>query len=137
MGDLGRGLFYIYRNLTKGGYSVRKYMPRERRTGVICVTDEAWLLCVSFKVNMGGFRRARRTGHRNVHAFAAGAILALPGSDEFYRITEQMKGFNRWKVFYDPFGAPHFFVGEQHLTQALAAHFTPKGLYVYCPRAQG
>lgn len=58
----------VYRNLRKGGWSVRQDGL------VVAHTDAIMLRDVAFVVQKSGHRRAERTGVRNVHAWARGFI---------------------------------------------------------------
>ena len=56
--------YYIYRNLNKGGFSVRL-----RGLVVDYIEDECICMGVSFNVSEKGRQRAIKKGQRNVHAF--------------------------------------------------------------------
>jgi hypothetical protein len=64
----------VYRNLNRPG---RTYSVRDKRTGL--VVDRSGSVALSnvvFRVQPGGQRRARSSGHRNVHAFAEGTPMS-------------------------------------------------------------
>jgi len=67
-------LVHVYRNLNKGGYSIR--CPKTRR--VIGYADAVTLLNVTLKVGAASQARARREGARNVHAWAEGTLAQFP-----------------------------------------------------------
>lgn len=60
----------VYRNLNKGGYSIRCAKTRK----VIGYAAEVTLVDVAFKVMPSGQARARSDKQRNVHAWAEGTI---------------------------------------------------------------
>lgn len=62
----------VYRNLNKGGYSIR--CPKTRL--VIGHSESVTLQDVTFKVSASGQLRARNAKVRNVHAYAEGTLVS-------------------------------------------------------------
>jgi hypothetical protein len=63
----------VYRNLNKGGYSVRSTITKK----VIMHVKSIHLSNVTFHVQQGGRNRVLRTKQKNVHAFIRGTIDSL------------------------------------------------------------
>lgn len=88
----------VYRNLHRGGYSVRQ------NGRVIGHTNELILMDAEFVVQEGGRQRVLRTGVKNVHAWVRGYVT--PGSQD---------GWNdplRHHIHYNPIAAGHFWWSE-------------------------
>jgi hypothetical protein len=62
--------FRIYRNLTKGCFSVLKYSKDKKGFRLHEHVDEFVAIDVSFKINESGRQRVIRDKQKNVHAFA-------------------------------------------------------------------
>lgn len=81
----------VYRNLNKGGYSIR-----DRKTKKVIGHEQAITLkdC-SFHVGEGGRQRVIREGQKNVHAYVRGELVTL----------KRLKG----RFTYDPYLRGDFF----------------------------
>jgi hypothetical protein len=72
----------VYRNLTKGCYSIRACEgPLKGR--VIAHATDVSLIAVGFHVGAFGQRAVRRTGHKNVHAFVTGTLIGYKGTQRY------------------------------------------------------
>ncbi len=95
-------MFYIYRNLHTGGFSVR--------TGgyVIHRTNHALATGVNFKVNPGGRKRVLEHKSKNVHAFVVSNQCRV--FDDKYLAVDSAK--TDWGILpsisYNPYLADHF-----------------------------
>jgi len=76
--------WYVYRNLTKGGYSVRRFGK------VLYVAKSLWLMGVDFQVSQAGNARVRESGQKNVHAYCTTTFCPgiMPASDLVPYINE-------------------------------------------------
>jgi hypothetical protein len=115
---------YIYRNLTRGGFSLRY------KGHVISHSDAIWVTCPRFVVSLTGNARVRRERKKYVHAYVAGE-----------------NGFVEWpfkvgipagpwrKVSYNPYTMTEFRLEDtgEGITYASAAILLPRGLYVLEP----
>jgi hypothetical protein len=91
---------FVYRNLHRGGWSVRSV-----RTGlVIAHADSVQVRDAVFKVGEAGRRRVVRTGVRTVHAGVEGTLVIDPAGIWRPRRTRV--------VSYNPFRGPAFTDGE-------------------------
>jgi len=96
--------YYIYRNLNKGGFSVR-YKGR-----VIDLIDNAIAVDVDFKVNLSGYLNAVVTKQRNVHAF----VVCTKYETKKKRIDVDTSQ----KVSYNPFITDQFTCNGKVVTKA-------------------
>jgi hypothetical protein len=84
----------VYRNLNRGGYSIRQ------RGLVVGHADYVTLLDATFVVRESGRKRALREGVRNVHAWVSGAMLPR---------TRKVACTSMIEVSYRPKEVPWFF----------------------------
>lgn len=114
----------VYRNLTRGGYSIR-YKGR-----VIDHADTLYVTAPKFVVNQAGMLRVRREGKKYVHAYIRGenGSVAWP-----YKCGTP--GAPWVKVYYNPYTTICFRVEGSHrpVYCASAAVVTPNGVYVLYP----
>ena len=114
--------YYIYRNLHKGGFSVRL------RGRVVDYIDEAVCMDVSFKVGLKGRSRAIREGKRNVHAFVVCDMYYKGG-----RLECQYGKFDK-EVTYNPFWAEKKFYdvesGRAINNDAFMCHLKDEKVYI-------
>lgn len=112
--------YYIYRNLNKGGFSVR-YKGK-----VICVSNNIQASGVEFKVSKKGRERAIKFGIRNVHAYAACCSYYLRPE-----LLGKMKGHR--SIWYNPFQTDTFRIGKNgilSIKSAIIAHFIDNKCYL-------
>lgn len=108
----------VYRNLTKGCYSVQDYV-KGRGWRVLFHTPSIQLTDVTFKVYETGRQRVIREQQKNVHAYVMGRIADAP-----------VRPCNE-RVSYNPYKAGHFTdSASQPILEADAAILTPTGVYV-------
>lgn len=105
----------VYRNLNKGGYSIRDAKNRK----VIGYAQEITLSGVTFKVMPSGQNRARSDKQRNVHAWAEGVVS-----------IETLKPGLR--VSYNPFTDAGFVIREtgQTVTKADGLILNDSGCFI-------
>lgn len=114
---------YVYRNLHKHCYSV---MIRGK---VLAHVTHIELTEVEFRVRKGGLKLARKTGKRNVHAFAVGIIQAPsldaqhPPTAEWLMGAEVTYRYQRG-VFHDA-------KTGKSVKRAAKVHFNSQGLRAY------
>ena len=78
---------YAYRNLHKNCFSLM-----DTRGRVIKHVPAVYLTDVEFRVRKSGYEKVKRTGQRNVHAFAIGTVEAI----------DNFKVYNGQEVRYNP-----------------------------------
>jgi len=100
--------YYIYRNLNKGGFSV-KY-----RGKVIAVEDSIEAIDAEFRVSEAGRTRAIRDGRRNVHAFVA---------CKNWKINEKVNVHQMTPVWYNPFKTETFKAGNKPIHESKKVYF--------------
>jgi hypothetical protein len=93
--------FYVYRNLTRGGFSV-KY-----RGKVILRFDSAFIKAGTFVVNEQTRQRVLQEGKKYVHAFVVSSTMPSVHNE-----SPLMKEMYTIPVRYNPKLAPWFFVGN-------------------------
>lgn len=108
---------FIYRNLTKGCYSVQC-----TKTGrLLYHADEVFVIDAELVVRPGGRRRVLDTGHKNVHAGIRGMLK--PGTHSVAcRPTE---------ITYNPYLYDSFVVKTtgKRICSARSVHLGPFGVY--------
>jgi len=90
--------YYIYRNLHKGGFSVRL-----RGRVVDYIDSAAVCMGVEFKVSRKGRERVLQEGKKNVHAYVV--------CEKYYKTNDRSWcafGHFLEKVTYDPYERDHF-----------------------------
>jgi hypothetical protein len=108
--------YYIYRNLNKGGFSVR-YKGR-----VVDLIDNAIAIDVEFKVNPGGYLKAIATHQRNVHAFVV--------CTKYTSRKNEIDVDSLQKVSYNPFIADQFTCNGKVITKANRVVLTAEKCYL-------
>lgn len=111
----------VYRNLTKGGYSVVGMKPGAFYMNVIDRVDSIVLRDVKFVVRAAGAKKAKATGVRNVHAFVDG-----------YRTTSKDVNFKTlFPITYEVFGSNKFVnkITRDPLDRAAIVCITPTGIF--------
>ncbi len=115
----------VWRNLHHPGHAWSVREVGAARVGFL--VSELFLTGVEFRVQPAGQARARRTGHRNVHASAVGVAGAGVGT-----------GDRGWlAVSYTPFGPAGFFLvsdARRTVVGCEVARFDQTGLHVQGPR---
>jgi hypothetical protein len=115
---------YIYRNLTRGGFSLR-YKGR-----VIDHSDAIWVTRPMFAVSQAGNARVRRERKKYVHAYIKGenSFVQWP-----YRCG--IPSGDWVKVVYNPYTMNEFRVEAtgKRVWMAAAAVLLPRGVYVLWP----
>lgn len=119
--------YYIYRNLNKGGFSVK------HRGKVVAVRDKLLAYGVEFRVSAAGRERSLREGQRNVHAYAAcedfreefGAAHDDISLGEFTTVPQALT-----EVWYNPFKAKQFRAGDIDILKADYAVFLGGKCYI-------
>jgi hypothetical protein len=109
--------YYIYRNLNKGGFSV-KYKGK-----VIAVSDKLKALNVEFKVSEAGRQRCLRERMRNVHAYAV--CDAVEYID--FRTEPKMHTRNYQIVKYNPYKSATFMIGQKRSIKSARVAFFVNG----------
>jgi len=116
----------VYRNLTKGGYSVM------RRGRVLYVAESLWLLGVDFHVSQAGRARVIESGQKNVHAFCV-----TPFCPGIYPAEELLPFINEdpSRVTYNPYGMQQFGWSNDFdcgtIYRATVVHLSAKGCFAY------
>ncbi len=121
--------YYVYRNLHKGGYSVRRYGH------VLYVADSLWLQGVDFKVSEAGRQRVLREKRKNVHAYCTTTFC--PGIHPSNELAPYMPD-PPLRVYYDPYKCGEFRVlprdGQAYaITKAVLVALTSDGVFAYGP----
>lgn len=96
---MNKAKYYIYRNLHRGGFSIRY------RGKVIDYADSVMAYNVRFKVNEKGRQRVLREKAKNVHAF----VVCDRYSKEDTRLLH-IREHKPYEVTYNPYKAPHFYL---------------------------
>lgn len=115
---------FVYRNLKKNCYSI-KALEGERKGRVIAHAHTLELENVTFKVNLSGRERVRRTGHKTVHAGVVGQLVS----------TDQI-GYDPTKygenVYYNPYKVEQFTstLTGQTVNQARIAYLGLTGVFI-------
>lgn len=116
----------VYRNLTRGGYSIR-YKGR-----VIDHADGLFVVRPIFAVSLAGNQRVRREGKKYVHAYVRGenGAVTWPYTCGVPEVMSQWQ-----KVVYNPYTSTVFRLERsgKHVWYAAAAILTSKGVYVLSP----
>jgi hypothetical protein len=112
--------YYIYRNLNKGGFSVK------HRGKVIAVSDTIEAHQVEFRVSQAGRKRALEQRRRNVHAYAVCSELPLVDTkpSNLASSTEMIP------VWYNPFKATQFRAGNIDIFNTITAYFADGKCFV-------
>lgn len=107
-----RNRVFIYRNITKGCWSIRLCATRK----VIAHASEFLLYNATFKVSEAGRQRVIREGRKNIHAGIEGALMS------FTRINDEVCGvvnvghyfmttkLDFKRVYYNPYTVASFVV---------------------------
>ena len=100
----------VYRNLNRGGYSIRCVATKK----VIAYASEVYLKRCSFIVQQGGRKRVLKTGHKNVHAFIRGEL------------AQYLQVMPHNSAYYNPRKNEHFsnFVTGERIDHAALVHCT-------------
>ena len=118
--------WYVYRNLTKGGYSVKRFGK------VLYVTDDIWLMGVDFQVSQAGNARVRESGHRNVHAYCTTSWC--PGIWDASALAEFMPDTPARVTYYPKLDTQFQWVREfdsGSIYRAALVHLSEKGCMAY------
>ncbi len=113
--------YYIYRNLHKGGFSVRL------RGRVVDYIDEAVCMDVSFKVGLKGRERVLKEGRKNVHAYIVCDTYHKGGRLQcmFGKMDEQVQYFT-----HEP-SHPYFFThADGEVKDAFMCHLKDEKVYI-------
>lgn len=87
----------VYRNLNKGGYSIKQFGKVVAHSKALCLSD------CTFIVRESGRKRVLETGHKNVHAFIKG--LYRPNGMG----TTAKRNDLPCKIVYNPFDKGYFY----------------------------
>lgn len=105
----------VYRNLNKGGYSIRQGGL------VVAHSENVTILDGKFVVQWGGLARARRTGVRNVHAWVRGQLVP----------TQKGPQHNTIKVTYHPIAGRFFDYSFGAVRNGRLVFLTKEGCHVW------
>ena len=100
---MNKAKYYIYRNLNKGGFSVK------HKGKVIAVSDKLKGINVKFKVSEAGRKRCLEQHVRNVHAYAVCDDVQYID----FKIEPKMYSRNYQIVRYNPFKNDTFMIGTK------------------------
>lgn len=113
--------FYIYRNLRKGGFSI-KYKNK-----VIEISDNIIAWNIEFKVSQNGRNRVIQNNIRNVHAYAV--------CDTYFNCSKQGISIHSddsvKEVWYNPFKSETFKIENRKIKYAPQALFIENKCFVY------
>lgn len=109
----------VYRNLVKGGLSIRA-RSGENKGRVVEYVDEAVVKDVKFVVQPAGRQRVLEEQQKNVHAFVRGRLVEEP----------EPKPEDTIHVTYDPYEYSNFVVSrsEQPIHEAEIAYVSEDGV---------
>lgn len=135
----------VFRNLTKGCYSIQARGPKGFRT--VAHADTVELADVAFKVSEAGRQRVLSTGKKQVHAFVCGTLVqwqgeVAPGADlgstltlaDCWRCPDAAASFvGMAPVRYNPRTCSTFMLGESPIYEAGRVFMARSGVFLEAP----
>lgn len=113
---MASALYYVYRNLHKGGFSIK------HRGRVVARPQKFILIDPELRVSKAGQTRARTKGARNVHAFVVGcSFVEVQDAAQLKLMLPKAKK----RLYYNPFKYDTFVDADSHkpITSVSVAYF--------------